>query len=298
MVSMGMSHVYNGHDFLGWNQEGFIEELNYASLAPTEFIGEMMDLEKYNSEAWDREVSKGNQWTIPVTSQQIEQAKKGIWKVVLTPLKPVPLHWFPPLKGKKVLALASAGGQQGPIFAAAGAQVTVVDNSLAQLAQDRFVAERDHLKIELAQGDMKDLSRFADGFFDLIFHPCSNCFVPDIKPVWKEAYRVLKKGGALLSGFCNPIVFTLDPELEEKGIVQLKYKIPYSDLTSLTEDERKRYTDKGEPLAFGHTLEDQIGGQINAGFVITGFFEDSWTEEKGPIHKYMSCYIATRALKN
>ncbi len=257
-----------------------------------------MDLLKYNSEAWDREVAKGNEWTQPVSPEKIAEARKGNWEVVLTPLKPVPRDWFPPLKGKKILALASAGGQQGPIFAAAGAQVTVFDNSPAQLAQDRLVAEREQLEIELAQGDMKDLSRYADETFDIIFHPCSNCFVPDIKPVWKEAYRVLKKGGILLSGICNPIAFAIDPDLETKGIVQIKYKIPYSDLTSLTDQERKRYTDKGEPLAFGHTLEDQIGGQISAGFVITGFFEDSWTDANGPIHKYMSCYIATRALKN
>ena len=194
--------------------------------------------------------------------------------------------------------MASAGGQQGPIFAAAGAIVTVFDNSLAQLAQDRLVAEREKLELELVQGDMKDLSRFADEQFDLIFHPCSNCFVPDILPVWKEAFRVLKKGGTLLSGICNPVAFAVDPDLEAKGIVQLKYKIPYSDLTSLTDEERKRYTDKGEPLAFGHSLEQQIGGQIIAGFVITGFYEDSWTEANGPIHKYLDCYIATRAWKN
>ena len=257
-----------------------------------------MDLLKYNREAWDREVSKGNEWTLPVSREVIALARKGVWEVVLTPQKPVPQNWFPSLTRKRVLALASAGGQQGPIFAAAGALVTVFDNSPAQLAQDKSVAEREHLELQLVEGDMKDLSCFPDESFDLIFHPCSNCFVPDVKPVWKEAYRVLKRGGVLLSGLCNPIAFATDPDLESQGIVQLKYKIPYSDLTSLTDQERKRYTDKGEPLAFGHTLEDLIGGQINAGFAITGFFEDSWTEKNGPIHKYLNCYIATRALKN
>ena len=257
-----------------------------------------MDLLKYNREAWDREVSKKNQWTKPVTPEVIASAKKGIWNVVLTPLKPVPKNWFPPLKGLKILGLASAGGQQGPIFAAAGADVTIIDNSPAQLAQDRLVAERDHLDIKLIQGDMRDLSCFKNELFDLIFHPLSNCFVPDVRPVWNEAYRVLKRGGSLLAGVCNPIPFAMDPELEAQGILQVKYKIPYSDLTSLTDEERKRYTDKGEPLAFGHTLEDQIGGQISAGFMISGFYEDSWTDVNGPIHKYMNCYIATRALKS
>lgn len=257
-----------------------------------------MDLLKYNQEAWDREVAKGNEWSVPVGPEVVAQARLGKWKVVLTPLKPVPKDWFPPMKGARILALASAGGQQGPIFAAAGAEVTVFDNSPAQLAQDRLVAEREGLDIRLEQGDMKDLSRFASGSFDFIFHPCSNCFVPDIKPVWKEAYRVLKGGGSMISGFCNPVSFTIDPELEAKGIVQMKYKIPYSDLTSLSEEERRRYTDKGEPLAFGHSLDDQIGGQIAAGFTITGFYEDSWTEAAGPIHKFLNCFVATRAQKN
>jgi SAM-dependent methyltransferase len=183
------------------------------------------------------------------------------------------------------------------VLAAAGAEVTVFDNSPAQLDRDRQVASREGLSIELVQGDMKDLSRFADESFDLIFHPCSNCFVPDVKPVWREAYRVLKRGSVLLSGMVNPIVFLTDPVLEEKGVLQLKYSVPYSDLTSLTDDERRRYTDKNEPLAFGHSLEDQIGGQIAAGFVLTGFFEDGWTEVKGLIHRHLPCYIATRALK-
>lgn len=256
-----------------------------------------MDLLKYNRDAWDRQVSEKNQWTIPVSAEQISRARDGIWEVVLTPQKPVPKDWFPPLRGKKVLALASAGGQQGPLFAAAGADVTVFDNSPAQLAQDRSVAERDGLRMELVQGDMADLSLFADESFDFIFHPCSNCFVPHIRPVWREAFRVLKKGGDLLSGFSNPIVFSFDPDLEAQGILRMKYKIPYSDLTSLTDEERKRYTEKGEPLAFGHTLEDQIGGQLDAGFVLTGFYEDSWTPEQGPIHEYMSVYMATRARK-
>ncbi|MFL5812780.1 MAG: class I SAM-dependent methyltransferase [Bdellovibrionia bacterium] len=256
-----------------------------------------IDILSYNREAWNRKVTQGNEWTKAVSTEEVDQARQGNWKIVLTPLKPVPRDWFPNLKGTKVLGLASGGGQQGPILAAAGAEVTVFDNSPAQLAQDAQVAARDGLSIKTVQGDMKDLSSFEDESFDLIVHPCSNCFVPDVKPVWKEAYRVLKNGGTLISGFTYPIVFTLDPELEAKGIFQIKYKIPYSDL-DLTEEERKRYTDKGEPLAFGHTLEDQIGGQIAAGFSITGFYEDKWSPDKSPLSALMSCFGATRALKS
>ena len=143
-----------------------------------------MDIVNYNRKAWDLEVSKGNEWTKAVSSEKIALAKNGDWGVVLTPLKPVPKKWFHELPGKKVLCLASAGGQQGPILSATGAQVTVFDNSPAQLEQDRMVAEREGLEIDLVQGDMSDLSCFADESFDLIFHPVSNCFVPNIQLVW------------------------------------------------------------------------------------------------------------------
>jgi len=199
-----------------------------------------------------------------------------------------------------VLGLASAGGQQCPVFAAAGARVTVFDNSPAQLGQDRRVAEREGLELRLVEGDMRDLSAFADGSFDLIFHPCSNCFVEDVPRVWREAYRVLRPGGVLLAGFSNPVIFLVDPALEEKGVMQLKYKMPYSDFTSLTDEERRRYTDKGEPLCIAHSLEDQLGGQTDAGFHLIGLYEDKHlptTDGTDRISDFLSPFIATRALK-
>ena len=239
---------------------------------------------------------QGNRWTVPVTSEQIEKARRGEWSIVLTPEKPVPRSWFPDLRGLDVLALASGGGQQAPILAAAGGNVTVLDASPKQLAQDRMVADRDSLPIATVEGDMANLPFPADSF-DIIVHPCSNCFVPDVRRVWREAHRVLRTGGALLSGFCDPVIFTIDPDLEKKGVAQLKYTIPYSDLTSLTDEERRRYTDPGEPLTFGHTLEDQIGGQADAGLVITGMYGDRHIEKEDLMSKFMPCYHATRAIK-
>ena len=255
-----------------------------------------MDLLDYNRRAWDRCVAKGDQWTVPVSVEEIAAARRGEWSIVLTPRKPVPRNWFPELDDLDVLALASGGGQQGPILAACGARVTVFDNSPAQLAQDRAVAERDGLALETVQGDMSDLSRFLPESFDLIVHPCSNLFVPDVRRVYREAYRVLRSGGALLTGFCDPILFAIDPDLEKQGIAQLKHTIPYSDVTSLSDDERRRYTDAGEPLCFGHTLEDQIGGQTAAGFVIAGYYGD---KHRGDdlVSRFMPCFGATRAIK-
>lgn len=256
-----------------------------------------MDIFQYNKKAWDKQVEAGNEWSLPVSADVVAKARKGDWSVVLTPMKPVPRDWFPPLAGKSLLALASGGGQQAPIFAAAGARVTLLDASPKQLAQDRMVAEREGLAIDIHEGDMADLSRFPDATFDFIFHPCSNCFVPDVRKVWREAYRVLKNHGVMISGFSDPIVFCVDPDLDEKGIAQLKYRLPYSDLVSLTDEERRRYTDKGEPLVYGHSLTDQIGGQLAAGFVLNDFYEDGWSEDKGAIYKYIPGFFATRCVK-
>lgn len=254
---------------------------------------------EYNRLAWNRQVEIGNRWTVPVGRDIVEAARKGHWEILLTPTKPVPRQWFPPLAGLDLLCLASGGGQQGPVLAAAGARVVVLDNSPAQLAQDRVVADREGLVIRTVDGDMADLGEFADRSFDLIVHPVSNVFVPHVRIVWREAYRVLREGGALLAGFTNPAIYLFDYELAERtGVLQVKHRLPYSDEASLSSEEKQRYEQEGTPLEFSHTLEDQIGGQIEAGFVITGFYEDAFQDEEWDyVGKYMSTYIATRAIK-
>ena len=254
-----------------------------------------MDVREYNRGAWDKEVERGNEWTTPVSPEVIAAAREGRWEVLLTETKPAPREWFPDLNALDVLCLASGGGQQAPILAAAGGKVTVFDNSPKQLEQDRKVAEREGLALITVEGDMTDLSTFTDESFDLIFHPCSNLFIADVRPVWKEAFRVLRHGGVLLAGFVNPVIYLFDHRLDERRALQVKYELPYSDTGSLTEEECRQLIEKGEPLEFGHTLTDQIGGQTRAGFAITAFYEDH--HRTLPIAKYTSTYIATRAIK-
>jgi len=258
-----------------------------------------VDIREHNRTAWDKEVEGGNKWTIPVSEAAIAAARRGEWEILLTPSKPVPRTWFPDLKGTAILCLASGGGQQGPILAAAGAQVTVLDNSPRQLQQDRLAAERHTLAITTVEGDMADLSMFSDQSFDLIVHPVSNIFVPDVRSVWEEAFRVLRRGGVMLAGFSNPVTYLFDYDLADRtGILQIKYALPYSDLTSLTAAERQRHIETGAPLEFSHTLEDQIGGQLDAGFQLTAFFEDAYGEEENDLlTKYMPTFIATRAVR-
>jgi ubiquinone/menaquinone biosynthesis C-methylase UbiE len=190
-----------------------------------------------------------------------------------------------------VLCLASGGGQQGPIMATAGARVTVLDLSDEQLARDREVAQREGLTLRTVQGDMTDLSAFPDGSFDLIIHPVSNCFIPDVRPLWREAYRVLRPHGALLAGMVNPVLYAL----ADDESLMLKHPIPYSDLASMNEAERVRHLANGGALEFGHSLQDLIGGQLDAGFVITGYYESPFPNR--PVSDLVATLFATRAVK-
>lgn len=258
-----------------------------------------IDVRAYNREAWNRQVEEGNQWTVPVTPEEIAAARRGDWHIVLTPVKPVPPEWFPPLPGCEVLCLASGGGQQGPILAAAGAYVTVLDNSPRQLAQDRLVAEREGLAILTVEGDMADLHMFAADTFGLIVHPVSNVFARDVRTVWREAYRVLRHGGVLMAGFNNPDWYLFDHELAERtGEIKVAYRLPYSDVESLRPEQLQEYMRQGWPLEYSHSLESQIGGQLEAGLVLTHLFEDRYPQgDVDPLADYMFPFIATRAIK-
>lgn len=254
-----------------------------------------MDIREYNRKAWNQLVDKENEWTRPVSPEAVAAARRGEWGLLLTPTKFVPRHWYPPLDGAEVLCLASGGGQQGPILAALGARVTVFDNSPAQLAQDRLVAEREGLDLATIEGDMRDLSVFADESFDLVFHPVSNVFVPDVLPVWREAYRVLRRGGVLLAGISNPLLYLFDLDLLERGELKVRHKLPYSDLTHLTPEELQTCMDDGSPLEWSHSLEEQIGGQLEAGFLLSGLYED--IDPTSVLQEYIPTFIATRAVK-
>lgn len=252
-----------------------------------------MDVRGHNREAWNRLAEWGDRWTQPVGPEGIAAARRGEWEILLSECRPVPREWFPDLEGKDVLCLAGGGGQQGPILAAAGARVTVFDNAPRQLERDREVAAREGLELATVEGDMRDLSALADGAFDLVVQPPSNLFVPEVRPVWREAFRVLRPGGELLAGFLNPVEYIFERPLMNQGEFRVRYALPYSDLESLSEKQRGELIGAGAPIEFSHTLEDQIGGQLDAGFVLIGLFEDDRRE--APIARYMPSYIITRA---
>jgi SAM-dependent methyltransferase len=258
-------------------------------------VSEKFDPVAHNRTAWDREVDSDNEWTRPVGSDVIARARAGDWSVVLIGYEPAPRAWFPAeLAGAAVLCLASGGGQQGPVLAAAGADVTVFDNSPAQLARDEEVAARERLALRTELGDMRDLGAFPDASFDLVFNPVSNVFCPDLAPVWREAFRVLRPGAILLTGFLNPDLFIFDESaLEERDELVVRHRLPFSTL-DLTDTERLRLYGDG-PIEYSHSLTDQIGGQLAAGFILTHLAEAP--HHAGATTRYMPGYIATRAIK-
>lgn len=249
-----------------------------------------MKYQDINAETIDRWIAEGWEWGRPISHEEYEAALEGKWDVVLTPTGKVPHEWLGDLRGKKILGLASGGGQQMPIFAALGAECTVLDYSRSQLESERMVAEREGYSIRIIRGDMTRPLPFADGEFDLIFHPVSNCYIREVKPVWKECWRVLRPGGVLLSGVDHYINYIVDSE--EREIVNA---LPFDPLVN--EEQRRQLERDDCGMQFSHTLEEQINGQLEAGFTLLSLYED--TNGEGRLHDLnIPTFLAMRSIKD
>ena len=247
-----------------------------------------------NAATWDQWARDGIAWSIPVTHQAFQQAREWQWDVVLTASRPVPHHWFGELSGKRVLGLASGGGQQIPIFCALGAVCTVFDYSQEQLAREQMVAQREGYAVEIVWGDMTQPLPFADESFDLVFHPVSNCYIEDVQHVWEECFRVLRPGGRLLAGMDNGLNFLFN----DVGTLPLTVSnpLPFNPLRG-SQEELQRMVEQGEGVQFSHSLEEQLGGQLKAGFLLRDLYEDRDPEGSCLLRDYAPQYIATLAEK-
>ena len=247
-----------------------------------------MRYQDINAETVDRWVEQGWEWGKPVDHETYTRALSGDWQVLLTPTKPTPHEWFGDLRGKRLLGLASGGGQQMPILTAVGAVCSVMDYSPKQLENERIVSEREGYSIEIVRADMTQTFPFEDASFDIIFHPVSNCYVREIDPIFRECFRVLRSGGILMCGLGNGLEFAFSDD----GV--LTERLPFDPLVN--EEQRLSLQKDDSGMQFSHTTADQIGAQLRAGFILTDIYDDF--NSFGKLDEYgVPTYMATRAVK-
>ena len=248
-----------------------------------------MGYQEINSKIIDKWCREGWEWGQPITHEVYAKAKAGDWDVYLTPAKAVPHAWFGNLKGKKLLGLASGGGQQLPVFSALGAKCTLLDYSEEQCRSERAVAEREGYSIDIVRADMTKRLPFEDESFDIIFHPVSNCYAEKVEPIFRECYRVLKNGGILLGGYDIGINYAFDDDEKE-----LVYPLPFNSLRNPKDYEDSMKNDWG--IQFSHTVGEQLGGQLKAGFTLTDLYDD--TNGTGRLHEMgIPAFVAARCVK-
>jgi SAM-dependent methyltransferase len=164
----------------------------------------------------------------------------------------------------------------------------VLDLSDRQLESERLVAAREGYAIGIVKADMTERLPFEDGAFDLIFHPVSNCYIEDVRHVWDECYRVLRPGGILLAGMDNGINFLFDSYERPLAVTNT---LPFNPLKN--SEQMRKLMDGDDGIQFSRTFDEQIGGQLKAGFVLTAAYEDYNGEDMEDIPTYW----ATKAVK-
>jgi len=178
------------------------------------------------------------------------------------------------IEGRNLLCLAAGGGRQSSLYAAAGANVTVVDISSAMLELDRQVAAERGYSIRLFETSMDQLSMLHNGEIDIVIHPVSTCYLPNIQPVFLEVGRVLRAGGIYVSQHKQPtsLQASLDP-VEGSYRLQHRYyrEVPVPADTSNSANSR-RLREPGA-IEFVHRWEEIVGGMCRAGFVIEDLSE-------------------------
>jgi len=198
--------------------------------------------------------------------------------------------------GKEVLCLAGGGGQQSIAFALLGANVTVVDLSEEQLQRDADAATRYNLKLNLLHKDMRDLSSLSEISFDVVYHPYSLNFVPDVPGVFRQVARVLRTGGIYHFNCANPAFMGIrGSDWTGRGYL---IALPYIDGGEIVyPDEgwvfRGKPPNQSIPLCkeYRHTIATLVKGLIEYGFVITDLTEenfgtpDSRSEPGTPEHR-------------
>ncbi|HJN07902.1 MAG TPA: class I SAM-dependent methyltransferase [Pirellulaceae bacterium] len=215
---------------------------------------------EHNRRAWDTLVRENQRFTRPAPDEDF-----------LDPLRKVDgIGWLGgDIRGQNVLCLASGGGKHGALYAAAGARVTVVDISPAMLELDRRVAEERKLDLQTIEASMDHLPMFADGEFDLVVHPVSTCYVPNVAPVYQEVARVLRDAGLYISQHKQPGSLQADVAPSRRGYELIE---PYFRSEPLPPVIGSQHREEGT-LEFLHRWDELLGLMCRAGFVIEDLAE-------------------------
>lgn len=214
-----------------------------------------------NRTAWDRRAMVGARHT--------GRARADHLQLPLPVLDPE--GWFEgAISGRDVLCLASGGGLQSALCAAAGARVTVVDLSPEMLRQDVETARAHGFSIRVVEADMRSLDALGDASFDLVIHPVSTCYVPEVRPVFEQVARVLRCGGIYVSQHKQPASQQAAAMPSTQGYVVREPCVSGHQPAPIPGEWRHREPDAVE---FIHTLQDLLGGLCASGFVIEALRE-------------------------
>ncbi|MEE2796370.1 MAG: class I SAM-dependent methyltransferase [Planctomycetota bacterium] len=223
-----------------------------------------------NAAAWDRLAKAHDALASPACDEAFTDPRN--W---LGTGGPADRPWLPSsLRGLEVLCLAAGGGKHGPIYAAAGASVTVVDLSASMLDLDRQVARERKLHLELIQSSMDELTMLENDYFDLVIHPVSSCYLPTLKQVFSEIVRVCRPGGLYMSQHKSPrsLQSSLQPNLNGRYELLFPECQSGDNSRALPPAPPSRLREAGTD-EFVHSLTDILGGICRAGFSIEDFFE-------------------------
>jgi SAM-dependent methyltransferase len=180
--------------------------------------------------------------------------------------------WLPTsVGGLDVLCLASGGGWQSILYAAAGARVTVVDLSPAMLSLDEREASRRGLGVRLVEASMDDLAPLDEAAFDIVHQPVSTCYVPNVRAVYREVARVLRSGGVYISQHKQPTTLQVTHR-DAKDRYVLGIEFDHSGPLPAVPDRSYRESGAGA-VEFLHSWGELVGSLCRAGFAIEDLVE-------------------------
>ena len=251
------------------------------------------DFKQHNRSAWNRLAKEGNRFARPAKESDYEN-----------PLASVdgPGWLGNDITGKRVLCLAAGGGRQGPLYAAAGAVVTVVDISDQMLMIDRQVCTSKGLTMQTIETSMDDLSMLATASFDIVIHPVSSCYVPDLSVVYGEVARVTTENGLYISQHKQPASLQASVDTDRNGRYVLMHE--HGTNRPLPEPEQSSLIREPGTCEYVHSWQTIVGALCGSGFVVEDLIEPDHTDvgsERGTFghrSRFVNPYVRIKARRN